>query len=109
PELDRLGGAGLGAGRAQAVVDAVVTEGALLGGAGPLVEADDTERTGRHAVPAAVADVLVDVDGAELRPVDRPGRAGVETAGVRAVLADVGHEQPRHVPRGLGLLDEAHE
>ena len=62
-----------------------------------------------HAVPAAVADVLVDVDGAELGPVDGAGRAGVEAAGLRAVLADVRHQEPRQLAVGLRLLDEAHE
>src|SRR5205814_581785 len=68
---------------------------------------DDAERARRHAVAAPVADVLVDVDGPEFRPVDRAGRTRVETAGVRAVLADVGHEQPRHLALRLRLLDEA--
>src|SRR6266404_1439586 len=51
-ELDRLGRAGLGAGGPQAVVDAVVTEGALLRGARLLVEGDHAEGARRHAVAA---------------------------------------------------------
>src|SRR5262249_20111201 len=109
PELDRLGGARLGAGRAQTVVDAVVTEGALAGRARVLTEADDAERARRDTVPAAVADALVDVDRAVLRPVDGSGGAGVETPRLRAVLADVGHEKPGEIAVRLGLLDEAHE
>src|SRR5213594_3299269 len=62
--LDTL--AGLGAGGAEAVVDAVVAERALPGGPGVLVEADDAERARRHAVATPVAGVLVDVDRAEL-------------------------------------------
>ena len=58
----------------------------------PLV--DHAERTGRHAVAAAVADVLLDDDRAELGAEERAGRADVEAGGVRAVLADVGAHQP---------------
>src|SRR5262245_5321318 len=108
-ELNRLGRAGLGARGAEAVVDPIVAEGALLGGPGLLVEAHDSKRARRDAVPAAVADVLVDVDGAVLGPVDRAVRARIEATRLGAVLADVGHEQPRHVSGLLGLLDEAHE
>src|SRR5438034_3186025 len=36
-----------------------------------VVERDDAERTRGDAVPAAVADVLVDVDGPVLGPIDR--------------------------------------
>src|ERR1051326_8823132 len=108
-ELDRLRRARFGARRSEAVVNAVVTERALLGGARLLVERDDAERTRRHAVPAAVAHVLIDVDGAELRALNRARRTRVETPGVRAVLADVGHQEPRHVAGGPRLLDESHE
>src|SRR3712207_8124919 len=45
---------------------------------------------GRHAVAAAVADVALHHHGAELGAEQRPGRADVQAAGVRAVLADVG-------------------
>src|SRR2546430_8759297 len=90
PELDGLGRTGLGAGGAEAVVDAVVAERALPGGPGVLVEADDAERARRHAVATPVAGVLVDVDRAELRPVDGAGGARVQTSRVSAVLADVG-------------------
>src|SRR5207253_3212711 len=58
----------------------------------PLV--DDAERTGRHAVAAAVAHVLLDHDRPELGAEERAGRTDVETGGVRAVLADVGAHQP---------------
>src|SRR6267142_953733 len=74
PELDGLGRTGLGAGGAEAVVDAVVAERALPGGPGVLVEADDAERARRHAVATPVAGVLVDVERAEFRPVDGAGR-----------------------------------
>src|SRR5438552_6778641 len=107
PEGDRFRRARLGAGGPEAVVDAVVTERALLRRPRMLVQRDDAERAGRHAVAAPVADVLVDVDRAELRAVDRAGRTRVEAAGVRAVLADVGHEEPRHLALRPRLFDEA--
>src|SRR5262249_34332325 len=108
-ELDGLGRAGFRAGRPEAVVDAVVAERALLRGAGLLVERDHAERARRHAIAATVADVLVDVDRAVLGPVDRARRTGVEAAGLGAMLADVGHEQPRQVAARFRLFDEANE
>src|SRR5439155_1318392 len=68
-ELDRLRRARLRARRAEAVVNAVVTERALLRGAGVLVERHDTKRARGHAVAAPVTHVLVDVDRAELGPI----------------------------------------
>ena len=67
----------------------VVAQGALPGP--PVVRAlvDDAVRAGGDAVAAAVADVLLDDDGAELGAEQRPGRAHVEAGGVGAVLADV--------------------
>src|SRR5262245_4331874 len=111
PKLDGLGRTSLGARGPEAVVDAVIAEGALLGRAGVLVEADDPERARRHAVPTAVADVLVDVDGTELRSVNRAGRARVQTSRLSAVLANVGHQEPGEVPAraGAGRFHEAHE
>src|SRR5205823_1229275 len=108
-ELDRLGRARLRARRPEAVVNAVVAERALRRRARALVERHDAERAGGDAVPAAVADVLADVDGAVLRAVDGASRAGVETARLGAVLAHVRHEQPGQVARRLRLLDEANE
>ena len=64
---------------------------------------DHAERTGGDAVAAAVADVVLDHDGAELGPEDRPCRADVEATGVRAVLADVRLHQPAEVV--LAALD----
>src|SRR3546814_5062992 len=59
-------------------------------------------RTGRDAIAAAVADVVLDHDGAELRTEQRAGRAHVEAGSMGAVLADVGRHQPLEV--GLLLL-----
>src|SRR5207248_6594385 len=84
-ELDRLGRAGLGAGRRQVVLQPVVAEGALVGGAGRGAEPDHVVGTGRDAVPAAVTDVLLDEDCVELGPDDGIGRADLEAGGVLAV------------------------
>src|SRR5438046_6836342 len=108
-ELDGVGGTGLGARGSEPVVDPVVAERALVRAPRVMVEGDHAERAGADAVPAAVAHVLVDVDGAELRAIDRPRRAGVEAAGLGAVLADVRHEEPGELTVGLGLLHEADE
>src|SRR5205823_14188922 len=93
-ELNRLSRAGGGARRLQIVLQPVVAEGALLGGSGVAIEADHAIGAGGDAVAAAVADVLLDVDGVELGANDRVGRADLQAAGVRAVLAHVGHHRP---------------
>jgi hypothetical protein len=95
PELDRVGRAGLRARRLQPVLQPVIAEGALRGAAVDVIAVDDAERARRDAVPAAVADVRLEDDRVELGPDQRAGRARVEAAGVRAVLAHVGHEDPR--------------
>src|SRR5207249_3497298 len=66
PELDGLGGAGLRAGGGEALAQAVVAERALPRPAVVGSAVDDTERAADDAVPAAVADVGLDVDRAEL-------------------------------------------
>ena len=77
----------------------VVAERALERAAIVRPPVDDAERTADDAVAAAVADVGLDVDAAELGADDRAGRARLETAGVLAVLADVGRELPRDAAR----------
>jgi hypothetical protein len=115
PELDRLGRAGLGAGGNEARLLTVVAERALERAAvvGPAV--DDAERTGYDAVAAAVADVGLYVDAAELRPDDRAGGTRLEAARRLAMLADVGRERPGPPFRRIAaaarhdwLLDELH-
>src|SRR5688572_7460265 len=109
-ELDRLGGTRFRARRSQPVVQPIVAERALGGGAGVVVEADDAEGARRDAVAAAVADVLVDVDRAVLGPIDRTGGTGLEAAGLCAVLAHVGHHVPAHAHLVVaGFFDEANQ
>src|SRR5205085_160749 len=67
----------------------------LLGRAGGKIAlVEHAERAGGYAVAAAVADVFLDDDGAELRPEERSRRTDVEAGGVGAVLTDVGAHQP---------------
>ena len=126
-ELDRLGGAGLGAGRRLVVEQPVVAEGALLGDARvldrrnvlvlallPDPAVDDAEGAAGHAVAAPVADVVLHHHGAELGAEQRTGRADVQTPGVRAVLADVRRHQPAElaplpgVRGGAGQVERRH-
>src|SRR5207245_8502337 len=96
-ERERRGGAGLRAGRAHADLEPVLAEDALVHPAGPVVERDDPERARADAVAAADAHVLVDVDGTELRAVQRAGGADLEASGLYAVLAGVAHHQPARI------------
>src|SRR6185437_226161 len=69
------------------------------------------ERTGRDAIAAAVANVLLHHDGVELGAEDRPRRAGFEARRRRAMLADIAHHQPvalerRHLGRPLTTLPD---
>src|SRR5439155_11712768 len=83
---------------------------ARLPGDVPLVEHAEGAR--RHAVAAAVADVLLNDDGVELGAEERAGRADIEAGGVGAVLADVRAHQPAQrihlavATQRLLLLDE---
>src|SRR5205814_93063 len=108
-EFDRLRRTCGRASRLQVVLQAVVTEGALLRRPRVAVEADDRVGTGRDAVAAPIADVLLDEDGIELSSNDRIRRADLQAAGVGAVLADVRHHRPGDwLVRTFGrLFDEA--
>src|SRR5205807_4948005 len=108
PELDRVGGAGLGARRLESHLEPVVAQRALLGRAGHRVDVDHAERARGDAGPAAVAHVGLDDHGVELGADDRPGGAHLQAACLDAVLAHVAHHQPAAVVRALELLDEAH-
>jgi len=107
-ELDRVRGAGLGAGRLQSVLESVVTERALTGASVLWVAVDHAERTRGHAVAAAVAHVRLEHHRLMLGPDQRTGGARVETARVRAVPAHVRHEHPiAHLAHRLGDVHEA--
>src|SRR3954468_7828887 len=93
-ELDRVRRARLRARGLEPVLEPVVTQRALRGPPVVRVAVDHPERTGGHAVAAAVADVRLHDHGLELGADQRARRARVEAARVRAVLADVRHEEP---------------
>src|SRR5207244_12564918 len=80
-------------------LEAVVTQRALPRAPVIAPSVDHTERTGRHAVAAAVAHVLLHHDRAELGTEQRAGRAHLETRGVGAVLAHVRRHAPPHPAR----------
>jgi hypothetical protein len=77
---------------------AIVTEGAFESAAGigqrlrPAI--NHAKGTGNNTVTAAVADIVLDEHGADLGADDRTGRAGLETAGFFAMLADVREKNP---------------
>src|SRR5260221_10882367 len=88
-ELNRLRRAGLRACRDEACLLPVVAERTLEGATviRPLV--DHAEGTRHDAVPAAVADVGLHVDTAELRANDRACRTRLEATSRIAMLADI--------------------
>src|SRR5690606_37903988 len=109
PERDRAGRAGLGAGRLQPVALPVVAERALVGEPVPgLAATDHAERAGGHAVAAAVADILLNIDVAILVGDERTRRTGLLARGGRAVLADIAVEEPPYLAIRQGLLGEGH-
>ena len=81
-ELDRVGRARFGAGRLEAALQPVIAERAFVRLAVLEAEIDDAERAGRHAIAAAVADVLLHDDGVELGAEERAGRAGFQAGRV---------------------------
>src|SRR5205807_4789326 len=106
-EGDRPGGARTDARRLLVDLEAVVAERALVGAVVDVGAGDHPERAGADAVAAAVADVVLHEHGAELGAHDGAGRADVHAAGVLAVLADVGDEEPSVLAvRAIELLEE---
>src|SRR5262249_22207779 len=106
-ETDRIGGAGLGAGGLQLVLEPVVAERAFPGAPVVLPAIDDGEGATHHATARAVADIGLHVDAVELGADDRAGGAILQAAGALAVLADVGGHEPGKVAAPLAL-DEGH-
>ena len=106
-ELNRLGWTRFRAGRLQAALHPVITEGALLCGARCRIHFDDAKGTSRNTVAAAVASVRLDYDSIEFSADDGAGWTNFKTRGLHAVFADIAHQQPAAVFPVIGkLLDE---
>ena len=103
PELDGLSRARFGAGRREAITQAVVAESALVGAPIRLASVDHAERARRHAIAATVADIVLHHHRAELGPHKRPGGADVKAARMSAVLAHVAGHQPLQFRRSLAV------
>src|SRR5436305_6992159 len=112
-ELDGFRWAGLGTGRRHAAPLPVKAERTLVGMAIVLAPTQDAEGTGTDAVAAAVTDVRLQVNVAELVVNERAGRTGLLAGGFLAVLAHIAQHQPAatlladlllegHVPPGAG-------
>ena len=102
-EHDRLGRAGLGAGRALADRDAVGAERALVGLVVDLGDARDVERASLDAIAAADAVLVDEVDDAVGVLHDRAGRrARLQAARIRAVHAAVLADQPLEIAASPG-------
>src|SRR3954462_3751437 len=93
-ELDGVRWASLGTGRFQATLEPIVAKRALVRLAVQQADIDDTERTNRNAVSAAVADVLLHNHRVEFGANASAARARLQTGCVVAVFADVAHHQP---------------
>src|SRR5215468_10611630 len=112
-KLDRVGRTGFGAGGLHVLFEAVVAERALPRAPIVMKPVDHAERAVDHAIPTAVADVRLNIDGVELGANDRAGRATLQATGAHAVLAYIGVEQPGYVSGILRrernrALDKAH-
>src|SRR5208337_3392737 len=98
PEDDRLSGAGLGAGGPLPDCDSVGAQGAFVGGVVDPGDARDIERAALHAITAADAVLMDEVDDAVGVLHDRAGRrARFEAAGLGAMHAAVLADQPFEV------------
>src|SRR6266496_597173 len=78
-KLNRFRWTSLRAGRLEAILLSVITECALMCAAVRFVSIKHSERTRRHAVTAAVADVLLHINISEFIVDDRSGRARLLT------------------------------
>ena len=70
----------------------VVAEGAFEGAPVAGIAFDHSEGAGNYAIGAAVADVRLNVNAAELSAYDGAGWAGFQASRILAVLADVGRK-----------------
>src|SRR5262249_33628399 len=86
PKLNRIRRTCLGAGRLQAMLQAVVAQGALLRCPRGRVDLDDTEWTGRNTVATAITHVGLDDHRIELGADDGPCRAYLQATSLHAVF-----------------------
>lgn len=115
-ELNRLCGTGVSTGWLESGHLAVSAEGAFEGATVVLILLDHSERATDNAVSAAIANVGLNEDSAELHAHDGASGASFQTAGDLAMLADVGREAPgRQLPGRVstqagsgGVLDKLH-
>jgi len=110
-ELDRVGRTRFGAGGFEPALQPIVAQGAFMRLAVLQTDIDNAKRASRHAITAAIANVLLNDDSVELGAEKRPGRASFETRGRRAMLADIAHHQPialegGHFGRALAILGD---
>jgi hypothetical protein len=90
PKFDGLGRTSLRACRYQSCLLPVITERALEGAPIIWIALDYSKRTRNHTVPAAIADIRLNIDAAKLGAHDRAGGTSLQAAGIFAMLADVG-------------------
>src|ERR1700742_379222 len=108
-ELDGLGRTTLSACGNEAILLAVITQCALVGATILFVAADHSEWAANNAICAAVADVLLHVDIAELVVDERAGRTDLHARCMLAVFANIAHHEPApDVALSIELLDERH-
>src|SRR5699024_10701676 len=101
-DLDGFGETGLGTSRFHTITDPVVAQGALPGPSVLFPATAGAVRAGGDAVPADVADVLLDHDGLELGVEKGAGRTHVHTCGVGAVFTHVRGHEPAELTTFLG-------
>src|SRR5215471_14606564 len=92
-QLPRRGGAILAARGGQPLGDAVITQRALVRGAGFRMQVTAAVRACLNAVPAAEAVVLVDQNHAIGADEGRADRADLHARGIGAMVAEFGHEE----------------
>src|SRR5437660_498679 len=107
-KLDRFSWTRFGTGWGEAVFLPVIAKRALMCAAIRLVTIEHSKGTRRHAVTAAITDVLLHINISEFVVDDRSRRARFLTRRLHTVLAHVAHHQPAialHVM--TELLDES--
>ena len=107
-KLNRFRWTRFSASRLEAILLSVITERALMCAAIRLVTIKHSKGTRRHAVTAAITDVLLHVNISKFVVDDRSGRARFLTRRLHAVLAHIAHHQPAIALHFMTeLLDES--